>query len=69
MAAVLATALSLGSAVAARSVAVTTLARPRPRRTACRWVLDPVSGQLVCAWDSDEESGQRPILHLWLVRT
>lgn len=66
MAAALATVSPIGSAVAALfdNVAATP---QRPRRFSRRWLRDPESGKLVCAWDTDPES-RRPILHLRLVR-
>lgn len=66
--AVLATALSFESAIAARPDTTAVPARPRPRRMVCRWIIDPVRGRLVCAWEPDERPRRRPILHLKLVR-
>jgi len=68
MAAVLATALSLGSAIAARSDLSST-ASARPRRLARRWIVDSVTGGLTCVWAADEEPRLRPVFHLMLVRS
>jgi len=67
MAAVPATALSFGFAVATRSIPTVASARLRPRRLVCRWIVDPVGGDLVCIWTSAEEPRRRPNFHLTLV--
>ncbi len=67
MAAVLATALSFGSAAAARFDYSATAASARPVRLVRRWVLDPATNRLVCTWAPDREP-RRPILHLRLVQ-
>jgi hypothetical protein len=64
MAAILATALPVEIP---KGTSSTLVARVRPPRLACRWVVDPATGRLVASWEIDEES-QPPILHLWLVR-
>ena len=65
MAAVLATALSFGPAVATRSEY--TAATARPVHMACRWVDDPATNWLVCTWEPDRKL-RKPILHLRLVQ-
>ncbi len=66
MAAVPATALTFGSFPVARPAAVS-LPRRRPVVMACRWVVDPATGRLVCVWEADPEP-RRPIPHLTLVQ-
>ncbi|MDR3440567.1 hypothetical protein [Telmatospirillum sp.] len=68
MAAVLATALSFGSAFAARSDTAITLLLSRPRRVVRRWMIDPSSGRPVCHWVSEEDSGWRFRPHLRIVQ-
>jgi hypothetical protein len=67
MAVVLATALSFGSAFAARSETATTLVPSCPRRIVRRWMIDPSSGQPVCHWESEEDSGWRYRPHLRII--
>ena len=66
MAAILATALFFESAVAARPD--TTALSTRRRRMVCRWIVDPVSGRLICCWEPEAGSQRRPNVHLNVVR-